>query len=117
MNNIQKLDMRGNPVEKISKFHDHCILNTKKLECLDNKEIKDHERKYLFGLIRQRETKYVMNLVSQKQPMTLQNDGGAAVRMSSHSPQLLLSNRNQHHVDLALSPKVSQSKIGLNRYT
>jgi hypothetical protein len=43
--------MRGNPVEKMSKFHDHCILNTKKLELLDNKEIKDHERKYLFGLI------------------------------------------------------------------
>ena len=105
--------MRANPVEKISKFHDHCILNTKKLEWLDNKEITDHERKYLFGLIQQRETKYVTN---QKQPMTLQNGGGAALRMSSHSPQLLLSTRNQQNLDLALSPKVSQSKIGLNRY-
>jgi hypothetical protein len=52
LKNLLKLDMRGNPVEKMSKFHDHCILNTKKLEWLDNKEIKDHERKYLFGLIR-----------------------------------------------------------------
>ena len=48
--------------------------------------------------------------------MTLQNGGGAALRMSSHSPQLLLSNRNQQNVDMVLSPKVSQSKIGLNRY-
>ncbi len=54
---IEKLDIRGNPVEKIPKFHDHIILNTKKLEWLDNKDIKETERKYLFGLMHQREVK------------------------------------------------------------
>jgi len=43
--------MRGNPVEKIPKFHDHCIIFSKKLEWLDNKEVKETERKYLFGLM------------------------------------------------------------------
>ena len=41
MHSLEKLDMRGNPVERINKFHDHCILNTKKLEWIDNKVVKE----------------------------------------------------------------------------
>ncbi len=59
LKNLEKLDMRGNPVEKSPKFHDHCILNSKRLEWIDNKEVKEQERKYLLGLMHIRETKLV----------------------------------------------------------
>jgi hypothetical protein len=55
--NLEKLDFRGNPVEKLPKFHDHCIITTRRLQWIDNKEVSETERKYLIGLMHQRETK------------------------------------------------------------
>lgn len=57
---LEKLDMRGNPVEKAPKFHDQCIIHAKRLEWIDNKDVKEQERKYLLSLRLVRENK-IMN--------------------------------------------------------
>lgn len=52
--------MRGNPVEKAPKFHDQCIIHANRLEWIDNKDVKEQERKYLLSLRLVRENK-IMN--------------------------------------------------------
>jgi hypothetical protein len=69
-----------------------------RLEIFDQREISEQERKYLMGLIQQKELRVARN-------HSLINDSSLTKIIDGNTT-----------VDSILSPKVSQSKLGSNRY-
>ncbi len=69
-----------------------------RLEIFDKREISEQERKYLMGLIQQKELRVARN-------HSLINDSSLTKIIDGNTT-----------VDSILSPKVSQSKLGSNRY-
>jgi hypothetical protein len=81
-------------------FQNYVIIHFihQRLEILDQREITEQERKYLMGLIHQKELRVARN-------NSLINDSSLTKMIDGNTT-----------VDSILSPKVSPSKLGINRY-
>ena len=81
-------------------FQNYVIIHFihQRLELLDQREIPEQERKYLMGLIHQKELRVARN-------NSLINDSSLTKMIDGNTT-----------VDSILSPKVSPSKLGINRY-
>lgn len=81
-------------------FQNYVIIHFihQRLELLDQREITEQERKYLMGLIHQKELRVARN-------NSLINDSSLTKMIDGNTT-----------VDSILSPKVSPSKLGINRY-
>ncbi|TNV73720.1 hypothetical protein FGO68_gene2705 [Halteria grandinella] len=88
-NTLLDCDLRLNPVTKSPKYRDQVILVCIHLEMLDDKKVLEQERKYLFNLFHQREIQHASKHLLGIKPVM------------------------QEYI---LSPKVSQSKLGTQRY-
>ena len=55
MNQLQNLDLRGNPIVKSLKYRDQVVMLGLQLQELDYKKVMDQERRYLYNLVQQKE--------------------------------------------------------------
>jgi hypothetical protein len=56
LQNLNKLELQGNPVTKVPKYRDQVVLLTRYLSDLDGKQIKANERAYLAKLSQRKQS-------------------------------------------------------------
>ena len=50
MRMLTSLDLRGNPVQKATKYREQVIMEGRSLQELDGKVVRDNDRRYLYAL-------------------------------------------------------------------
>lgn len=77
MNSLRIINLKGNPVVKITKYRDQVVLLSRSIQELDGKDVTDQERKYLVSLISRKKVQGTVYNEMKKKKDNMSVDGHA----------------------------------------
>ena len=87
MNSLRYLSLKGNPVTGIPKYRDQVVLLSRSVQELDDKDVTEHERKYLVSLISRKKVQgTVYNEIKRKKEAPKMGVEGNTVALHNAKP-------------------------------
>lgn len=87
--NLQKLDLRNNPVTKLRKYRDRVIVACKNLVTLDGKEVGNYERQFVVALS-EKNSRISKRMTPRRPPKLNTNSGTATIPECATTPHAML---------------------------